>query len=91
MLYFLEKAGKIAAALGGALPPDPRVVIPTQFTCYFKYCANFSASLKLRPKAYLGDSYWASLAKLAPLAQTSSYTTDCDLCFTQLRYDLALV
>jgi len=34
MLYFLEKAGKIATALG-APPPEPQVVTSTQVTCYF--------------------------------------------------------
>jgi len=47
MLYYLEKAGKIAAALGvrpqtpvslrrmGAPPPDPQIVIPTLFYVLF--------------------------------------------------------
>jgi len=48
MLYFLEKAGKIATALGGSapkpplasggwgsVPRPPNCVIPTQITCCF--------------------------------------------------------
>jgi len=54
MLYFLEKAGKIAAALWAppptpvdlrrlsALLSDSQVVIPTQFTCYSLSTAKIS-------------------------------------------------
>jgi len=62
---FFRKAGKIAAALK-APPSNPvglrrlGALLPDLFTCYFKhsyfkYCANFSASLKLRPIASLSD------------------------------------
>jgi len=68
MLYFLKKAGKIAAALG-SVPKPPLASgaggnAPRPSNCYsqstnvfvFEQCSNFSASLKLRPIIlYLSD------------------------------------
>jgi len=81
MLYFLEKTAKIAATLGalspnpvghrrlGALLLDPQVIIPITYSNYFKITI-------ISHKIYYLILEWRSvgpLAKLAPLAQTSSY------------------
>jgi len=71
MLYFLEKAGKIAAALE-APPPNPRspsavggsaarppgCYSHSIYMLFFEHCADFSTSLKLKLQlfSYLSDS-----------------------------------
>jgi len=81
MLYFLEKNGKIAAALG-ALPPKPRWLAaaggsaPRPPSCYLQYLFNY-----FEIKIYYLILEWrlvGSLAKLAPPplpAQISRYAT----------------
>jgi len=64
MLYFLEKARKIAGALGAPLPnprlplttggllPDPQIVISTQFKYYFRALRRFLGIVKIKITTY---------------------------------------
>jgi len=61
-VLFFEKSWNYRRSVGGSAPkprwlptagPDPQVVIPTQFTCYFKRYTNILASLKY--DLYLSD------------------------------------
>jgi len=85
---FFGKSWRIAAALGsalqppilfrrlGALPPDLQVVIPTQFTYYFWALRRFLDIVETKITTYYLILEWqlvCPFAKLAPLAQTSSY------------------
>jgi len=59
MFHFLEKARKIASALGtppptpvglrrqGALLPDPQVFTPTQYKCDFRVLLKFLGIVKI--------------------------------------------
>jgi len=51
MLYFLEKAGKIAAVLGALPPhpgcPDPKLIFPLNLRVILSSCADFFGIVKL--------------------------------------------
>jgi len=82
MLYLKKKkkTEKIAAALGAALPnprwppaagdlpPDPQVVIPTQFTCYFWALRRFLGIVKIKITTYYLILEWQLMGPLAKLA-----------------------
>jgi len=59
MLYFLQKAGKISAALGapasggwGLCPRIPKLLFSLNLLVKFEHCSDFSASLKKNATYY---------------------------------------
>jgi len=75
MLCFLKKAGKIAAALASGGWSPTQLLLSFNLRVTFEHCSDFSVSVHLRSIiSYLSEG-WAPLAKLAFLAQISSYAT----------------
>jgi len=72
MLYFLKKAGKIAAFLW-APPPDSQVVTLTQLTYYFLALLRFLGIVKITTYYLILERRLDPLSQAYPLAQTSSY------------------
>jgi len=87
MLYFFEKSSQswglrpqtsLASGGWGLHPQTPKLFLLLNLRITFERCSDFSVSLKLRPNLILKRRLVGPLAKIVPLAQTSSYAAaDC--------------